>query len=159
MIVSITIFFCACGGAAAAEKVPQSNSAGKAMSLVMSFHNNILSFLQEFITAEKTFEGSSCEEVTAPAIKAAAEGYIRHIFPHAELDEFSPGTPENSSWGPTWPKVFRKGIPLEVIMTDYLEDALEFYGQTFWIDAMESPPGGSIFVREDDRYYKVWWIS
>ncbi len=98
-------------------------------------------------------------EVTAGELKEAAENYIKNKYPVNRLTTCGNRTPENSGWGPTWPKSFSKYMSAEKILDLYLAEALDFYAENFWHAAAGEVPAGSIFVREVDNCYVVWWIA
>lgn len=98
-------------------------------------------------------------QVTAEELKTAAENYIMKNYPGSQLSDSAGRTPENSGWGPTWPKSFSKYMNAEKILDMYLAEALDFYADNFWNAAYGGVPSGSIFVRETDNCYAVWWLA
>lgn len=98
-------------------------------------------------------------EVTAEGLKEAAEDYIRSKYPGVKFSSDISRTPENSSWGPVWPKSFSRYMSAEEIIEKYLGDALDFYAENFWKVSAGGTPAGSIYVREVDCCLSVWWIA
>jgi len=99
------------------------------------------------------------QQVTAEELKTAAENYIRTKYPGCQLSDNTGRTPENTGWGPTWPKSFSKYMSAEKIMDTYLAGALDFYAENFWNASDGGIPAGSIFVREVDSCYAIWWLA
>lgn len=102
---------------------------------------------------------SPVQKVTAEELKAAAESYIVQKYPQTKLITSSVKTPENSSWGPVWPKSYSRYISAEDIVANQLGMALDFYAENFWNVSAGGIPAGSIFVREVDGCLSVWWIA
>lgn len=98
-------------------------------------------------------------QVTAAELKAAAESYIMQKYPRARLSTMTGRNPENSSWGPVWPRSFSRYQTAEQIVRDQLGETLDFYAENFWNVSAGGTPAGSIFVREVDGCLSVWWIA
>ena len=99
------------------------------------------------------------QQVTAEELKAAAEEYIMKKYPHAQLKTVTGRTPENSGWGPVWPRSFSRYESAEKIVREKLGKTLDFYAENFWNASAGGTPAGSIFVREEDCCLSVWWIA
>ena len=100
------------------------------------------------------------QKVTLDEIKKAAEDYVISKYPNTKFyskAEALNKTPENSGWGATWPMGFSKYMSIDVIMDDFLADALDYYAESFWGNT--GYPSGCIYVREVDNCYSIWWLN
>lgn len=99
------------------------------------------------------------QKVTAGELKTSAEAYIMQKYPQAKLVRTSSKTPENSSWGPVWPKSYSRYESADDIINKHLGPSIDFYAENFWNVSAGGIPAGSIYVREVDGCISVWWIA